>query len=111
MTDFDEIKDRDPYTFIPADEFFNHFDNDLFDSCIRQPERASFDEADQPKIQSNGEARNVFQYGRIFRLHEPLEGEPDEESLLLIEFIRPQVWRIRFNPATASKCSFKDENR
>ncbi|EHK42301.1 glycoside hydrolase family 31 protein [Trichoderma atroviride IMI 206040] len=110
MTDFDEIKDRDPYTFIPADEFFNHFDNDLFDSCIRQPERASFDEADQPKIQINGEARNVFRYGKIFRLHEQLEGEPDEESLLLIEFVRPQVWRIRFNPAAASKCSFKDEN-
>ncbi|KAK5991737.1 Alpha-glucosidase 2-like protein [Cladobotryum mycophilum] len=110
MAEFDEIKNADPYAFIKADDFFNYFDTNVFDTCIRQPETISFHEEDQPKIEIGGQAKEVFRRGKIFRLHEMLDDELVDQSFLLIEFIRPRVWRIRFNPAAKGQCSFKDDN-
>ncbi|KAL6832031.1 glycoside hydrolase family 31 protein [Trichoderma camerunense] len=106
MDQFDQIKNRDPYTFIRADDFFDYFDTNLFDTGIKQPESVSHHDEDQP--QKDGKA--IFGRGKVFRLHEALDDQSDDQSFLLIEFIRPRVWRIRFDPIAKSQPTFKDEN-
>jgi hypothetical protein len=79
-------KTRDPYVFKPADDFYG----DLYkpESQTRQPTKVEFFKEDQ--LLSSGQINPpCAKYGKIFRL--------DNDKFLLIQFIRPRVWRLRFH--------------
>ncbi|KAM5354780.1 hypothetical protein ACJ41O_001426 [Fusarium nematophilum] len=82
----EEIKERDPYIFVKADDFFQGIDAHRGD--VKQPTSVSFSEEDQ-KL-DDGKTNPACSHGRVFRFN--------DDSLLLIQFLRPKVWRVRFDP-------------
>ncbi|KAJ1323679.1 Glycosyl hydrolases family 31 [Microdochium nivale] len=94
-----QVKLRDPYIFKKANEFF---ENDLDGSAegIKQPKFVRCSEGDQ--LLSNGQPNPACSHGRIFRFN--------DESLLLVQFLRPRVWRIRFSPDNKTPGDFSDYN-
>lgn len=95
--DSESIKHRDPYTFIKADDVFRNLDDPA--SGTKQPLKISCRDDDQLL----GQAQNpVCKHGRIFRF--------DDNSLLHIQFIRPKIWRIRFNSHNSTPADFSDYN-
>lgn len=99
--DWDQVKLRDdPFIFKPADTFFRDIDNNPQESYfdVKRPQLVTYSESD------NASSNEVCKYGRIFRL----DGAKD--SLLLIEFIRPKVWRIRFHYENDSPTDFTPYN-
>ncbi|KAL1613812.1 hypothetical protein SLS54_010273 [Diplodia seriata] len=90
-------KHRDPYRFIPADEFF---DRELSANTLR-PDSVTYNEKDQ--LDATGKEQNkACGHGRVFRLN---TGAP-----MLIQFMRPLVWRIRFYPHYKEGHEFTDYN-
>ncbi|KAL1636191.1 hypothetical protein SLS58_009885 [Diplodia intermedia] len=90
-------KHRDPYRFIPADEFF---DRELSANTLR-PDSVTYNEKDQ--LDATGNAQNpACGHGRVFRL--------STGALMLIQFMRPLVWRIRFYPHYKEGHEFTDYN-
>jgi hypothetical protein len=51
----------------------------------------------------DGKENPVCSHGAVFRFN--------DDSLLLIQFMRPRVWRIRFDPSNKSSSDFTDYNR
>ncbi|GME64457.1 Glycoside hydrolase family 31 [Neofusicoccum parvum] len=96
--DGDHPKHRDPYRFIPADDFFESLSNPA--SGTKQPDSIAFDPEDQLDV--NRKPNKACDHGRIFRLN--------TGGVLLIQFMRPLVWRIRFNPHYAAGHQFTDFN-
>ncbi|KAH8648034.1 glycosyl hydrolases family 31-domain-containing protein [Tricladium varicosporioides] len=95
--DAESIKRRDPYIFIKADDVFKNLDDPA--SGTKQPLKISCSDDDQLL----GQAQNpVCKHGRIFRF--------DDNSLLHIQFIRPKIWRIRFNSQNSTPADFRDYN-
>lgn len=95
---WDDVKARDPYIFKKAEDFFRDLDNDS--NGTKRPSIVSFNDNDQ-KLK-DGSPNPVCGHGRIFRFN--------DDSLLLIEFMRPKVWRIRFDPHNKVGDDFTDYN-
>jgi len=89
-------KTQDPYIFTPAEWFFK----EIADGNPKQPHTISYEEADQ---QANGTPLPVSSHGRIFHFNDKL-------GVLLIQFMRPRVWRIRFNSTNTTPSDFSDYN-
>lgn len=92
---------RDPYTFQKAEDFFADFDGvaSPSKSRVKHPERIGFSKQDNFV---KGRLLDTCYRGRIFRF--------DTNALLLIQFLRPQVWRICFDEKNASGTDFTDYN-
>lgn len=87
-------KHRDPYRFIPADDFFESF------SGKHQPTSVTCKPEDQV---TEDKTRNAACHnGRIFRFN--------NDTLMLIQFIRPLVWRIQFHSKHRKGSEFIDWN-
>lgn len=95
---FEGVKSRDPYSFKKSEDFFLDFDNDKHGT--RRPSSISYRESDQ--LLKDKTPNPVSSHGRIFRL--------DDDSLLLVQFMRPKVWRIRFDPRNNAGSDFTDYN-
>ena len=108
MTDFEavQIRRQDHYLFKKADDFFAELNHDQANSNpkLHQPRTISFREEDQkiPGPDGNPIQNPVCSHGRIFRF--------DDDSLLLIQFLRPRVWRIRFSVKNKVGSDFTDFN-
>jgi hypothetical protein len=96
--DWDAVRFQDKYTFQKAEEFFEDFGDDA-KPWVNTPESISYNEADN---YVDGKLREPCYRGRIFRL--------DTGGLLLIQFLRPQVWRIRFNEKLLTPIEISDYN-
>lgn len=97
----ESVRNRDPYTFQNAEDFFADF-NGVASPCksrVKHPESISFSEQDNFV---KGRLLDTCYRGRIFRF--------DTNALLLIQFLRPQVWRICFDEKNASGTDFTDYN-
>lgn len=95
---FAEVKGRDPYSFKKAEDFFHGLDND--EANTKQPQTVFYRESDQQL--KNGEPNPVSSHGRVFRF--------DDDGLLLVQFMRPRVWRIRFDANNKVGADFTDYN-
>lgn len=93
------VKFRDPVGFIKADDFFAGIDNPQTNSWVHRPQSIKYLESDN---YVNSNLRPTCSHGRIFRF--------DDDSLLLIQFLRPKVWRIRFHEVNKSPDDFTDFN-
>lgn len=89
-------KTQDPYIFKPAEWFFK----EIASGKTKRPHSISCEEVDQ---QVNGTPLPVSSHGRIFRFN-------DQLGFLLIQFMRPQVWRIRFHSTNTTPSDFSDYN-
>ncbi|TKX18260.1 glycosyl hydrolases family 31 protein [Elsinoe australis] len=101
MTDVDtwnNVRYRDPYTFQKAEDFFSDFDAPA-QSWVKQPTSISYTKQDN---YDKNKLLDVCYRGRIFRF--------DTGGLLLIQFLRPRVWRIRFNEKHIDSSFFTDYN-
>lgn len=87
------VKSRDPYTFKKAEDFFRDLDND--EDGTRRPSTISC-------LKEDNDANPVSSHGRVFRF--------DDDSLLLIQFMRPRVWTIRFGHDNRAGTDFSDFN-
>ncbi|KAI0485577.1 glycosyl hydrolases family 31-domain-containing protein [Xylaria cf. heliscus] len=83
--DYSHPKNLDPYQFKPADDFFKDLGDPQFNT--RQPTSIDYDDKDQ---EVNGIANPACNFGKIFRF--------DDGKFLMIQFMRPRIWRLRFNP-------------
>jgi len=92
------LKSSDPFLFLKAEEFFHRFDSS--GSKTRQPSSISYFDEDQRS--KNGLENPVCRYGAIFRF--------DTGALLLIQFVRPKLWRLRFEQVNKEAADFKDYN-
>lgn len=92
------VKSRDPYTFKKSEDFFRDLDNDKDNT--KRPQTISYRESDQ-QLEDKSE-NPVSSHGRIFRLN--------DGCLLLIQFMRPKVWRIRFDATNKTGDDFTDYN-
>lgn len=97
MINPEDIKKEDPYIFKTADDFFR--DLDETSPPAYRPRRVSYNENDQLL---NNKWNPVSNYGRIFRLN--------GKSYFLLQFMRPKVWRIQFDPQYTTPDSFSDYN-
>lgn len=96
---FTGVKKRDPYLFIKADDFFSQVDGP--NSGVKRPESVSFKAEDQ--LLDNGQPNPATSRGRIFRFN--------DGTFLLVQFMRPKVWRLRFLPTSRKASDFSDYNR
>ncbi|RFU31057.1 hypothetical protein B7463_g5273, partial [Scytalidium lignicola] len=97
MSSPEDIKKQDPYIFKTADDFFRELDET--DPPAYRPRRVSYNEKDQLL---NNKWNPVSNYGRIFRLN--------GRSYFLLQFMRPKVWRIQFDPQFKTPDMFSDYN-
>lgn len=87
---------RDPLNFIPADVFF-----------------ASVPEFQHPSrvisvASSDSVTDDPLRYAACIQL-QGIGGGPD--TYCLIQFVTPQVWRIRYNPKFTNVKDYPDANR
>ncbi|KAK0716079.1 alpha-1,4-glucan lyase [Lasiosphaeris hirsuta] len=90
---WEQTKLRDPYIFIKAEDFFNNVEK------FNRPSNISYQDGDQ--LLGN-KANPATSHGRIFRFN--------DKTLILIQFMRPRVWRIRFDPKARSGSQYSDFN-
>jgi hypothetical protein len=102
MDEFAATKLRDPYIFQKADDFFK--ETDTAPSGVSQPATVSFLESDQ--LLQDGLKNPACSHGAIFRLNDGIH-----DTFLLIQFMRPRVWRVRFDPNNQDGSDFGDYNR
>lgn len=98
MADAEAVRYRDPYSFQKAEDFFADFDGKGA-PWVKHPETIEYREQDN---YTNGKLLDVCYRGRVFRF--------DTGGLLLIQFLRPRVWRLRFNESHLSSSDFTDFN-
>jgi len=94
----EQAKFRDPYIFKKAEDFFQ--DIDQAGSGLKQPGKLSYKEEDQ--LLPDKKTNPATSHGRIFRFN--------DGSLILIQFMRPRVWRIRFDPKAKTGDQYTDFN-
>jgi len=88
----------DSHSFLLPEEFFESFHQGEFTS----PTRVTY----YPK--DNNPLNPVITTGVFLRLS---TNNPDEkEPLMLIQFIQPKVWRIRFDPNSTDPGDYDDYN-
>ncbi|KAK5651788.1 hypothetical protein OQA88_11655 [Cercophora sp. LCS_1] len=92
-----DVKLRDPYIFKKAEDFFGETDHA---SGLRQPAKVSYEPGDQLGV--DGKTNPATSHGRIFRFN--------DGTLILIQFMRPRVWRIRFDPNATAGSDYTDYN-
>ncbi|KAG0639095.1 glycosyl hydrolases family 31-domain-containing protein [Tuber brumale] len=88
----------DSHSFLLPEEFFESFHQGKFTSSTRvtyHPE-------------DNSPSNPVISTGVLLRLSTRNSGE--SEPLLLIQFVRPKVWRIRFDPNNTHPDDYDDYN-
>lgn len=90
------VKNRDPFIFKTAEEFFGELETN---SETKRPTSIRFDVKDQTV---DGKPHPACSHGAILRMN--------DDSLLLIQFMRPQVWRIRFHSTNKHPSDFTDFN-
>ncbi|PNS21179.1 hypothetical protein CAC42_3517 [Sphaceloma murrayae] len=95
---WDAVKYEDPIAFKKAEDFFADFDCPA-KPWVKTPVSISYNKQDN---YSKNELLDVCYRGRIFRF--------DTGGLLLIQFLRPRVWRIRFNEKHIDSSMFTDYN-
>jgi len=94
----DKKKLRDPYIFKPAEEFFAEIEEP--NSGTKQPSKVICTDEDQ--LLADGRPNPACSHGRVFHF--------DDSALLLVQFLRPKVWRVRFDPSNKSGADFTDYN-
>jgi hypothetical protein len=94
----EQAKFRDPYIFKKAEDFF--YDIDTSGSGLKQPSKLSYREDDQTL--PDNKPNPATSHGRIFRFN--------DGALILIQFMRPRVWRIHFDPKANSGSQYSDFN-
>jgi len=92
-----QVKLRDPYIFRKAEDVFNDLNNS---TGLKQPTKISCQDGDQ--LLFDGKTNPATSHGRIFRFN--------DGTILLIQFMRPRVWRIRFNPKASAGSDYSDFN-
>lgn len=106
MSDYpSQAKLRDHYIFKKAEDFFEEVKVDGLKPAFTQPKIITYDDNDQFK---DGSPNPACSHGRVFRFNDGKDG--NKGSCLLIQFLRPRVWRIRFNPEKKSDPGFSDYN-
>lgn len=98
MGELEGVKLRDPYIFVKADDFFQSIDSPS--SEVKQPSTIAYNAADQ--LLDDGTENPACRHGSVFRFN--------DGALLLIQFMRPRVWRIRFDPSNEKGSHFTDYN-
>ncbi|KXX73549.1 Alpha-glucosidase 2 [Madurella mycetomatis] len=96
---WEQVKLRDPYIFRKAEDFFNDIDN-TGSPGLRQPNKISYRDEDQ--LLPDNKANPATSHGRVFRFN--------DGALILIQFMRPRVWRIQFDPKASSGSQYSDIN-
>ncbi|KAF7879540.1 hypothetical protein EAF04_000735 [Stromatinia cepivora] len=96
LTDAEYWKTQDPYIFQPAEWFFKDVEN----GNPTQPQSVSLNLDDQMVEKM---PNPVSSHGRIFRFNDKL-------GFLLVQFMRPQVWRLQFHSTNESPADFSDYN-
>ncbi|KAM0489631.1 hypothetical protein ACHAP8_012386 [Fusarium lateritium] len=94
----EDTKLLDPYIFVKSDDFFQGIDSGA--TQVKRPRTITFNQNDQ--LLGDGKPNPACTHGRIFRF--------EDGSLLLIQFMRPKVWQIRFDPNNRSGEDFTDFN-
>ena len=96
---WEQVKLRDPYIFRKSEDFFQDIDNPGSPG-LKQPSKISYQDSDQ--LLPDKTVNPATSHGRIFRF--------DDGALLLIQFMRPRVWRIRFDPKATTGSQYSDFN-
>ena len=94
-TDPNDPKNRDWYIFRPADDFFGSLQG------AARPTSVSYHDEDQKH--QDGKDNPACGHGRVFRFNDNL-------GFILIQFMRPHIWRIRFHHVNRSGNDFSDYN-
>jgi hypothetical protein len=94
----EQAKFRDPYIFKKAEDFFQDIDNP--GSGLKQPSKISYKDEDQ--LTSDKKTNPATSHGRIFRFN--------DGSLICIQFLRPRVWKVRFDPKAEAGSDYSDFN-
>ncbi|RPA89095.1 hypothetical protein L873DRAFT_736423 [Choiromyces venosus 120613-1] len=89
---------EDTHSFLLPEEFFGSFHQGTFLSSTRVTYHTEDNELPNPVIST----------GVFLRLSTDDPKEP--EPLLLIQFVRPKVWRIRFDPNNTHPGDYDDYN-
>ncbi|KAH6871885.1 hypothetical protein B0T10DRAFT_589233 [Thelonectria olida] len=97
--DFNSItfSSETPFIFVKADNFFGDIDGSP--NNLKRPPTIAYRDTDQPL--DDGSKNPACSHGRVFRLN---------DDSLLIQFMRPRVWRIRFDPNNRKPSKFTDFN-
>ncbi|KAK7415851.1 hypothetical protein QQZ08_012222 [Neonectria magnoliae] len=98
MVGYEDTKLRDPYIFVKAEDFFGGLDSNS--SGVKQPATIAYRAEDQ--LATDGSKNPACSHGAVFRFN--------DGSFLLIQFMRPRVWRIRFDPNNQKGSDFTDYN-
>lgn len=80
----------DPYTFIKAEDFFDG------KSDFHRPFKVT------EYVRPDGSFDSIVETGAMFRFN--------DDTLLLVQFIRPKVWRFRFESKFRRPQQYKDFN-
>ncbi|QRV90305.1 glycoside hydrolase family 31 protein [Ceratobasidium sp. AG-Ba] len=93
-------KQADPYSYVKAEDFFNNLDSQEGGSRFRRVERV---ELHPDQFGPEGEVTHpACHHGRAFHTN--------GNKILLIDFVRPTAFRIRFSPKCGSLDSYLDNN-
>lgn len=98
MADCEAVRYEDPYSFKKAEDFFADFDGKGA-SWVKHPESIEYRKTDN--YVNNKLLAHCYR-GRVFRF--------DTGGLLLIQFLRPRVWRLRFDEKHTTSTEFSDYN-
>lgn len=88
---------EDAHTFLLPEDYFASFNNAEFTSASQISYEASDNLSTNPVITT----------GILLRVH-PNDNTPP--PLLLLQFARPKVWRIRFSPSVTDAGGYDDYN-
>lgn len=91
---------HDPYTFIRAEDFFND-----------QLDNATLGKFNTPVTVTVVESKpgdNLCDTGALFRFDAGRTNT--EDKFVLIQFVRPQMWRIRFDGEAKNPQDYNNDN-
>lgn len=91
---------QDSHTFVLPEEFFESVNSGEFTTVTA----VSF----VPK--DNWSKNPVISTGVLLRVEHAAAPASTEKPLLLLQFVRPKVWRIRFDPANTKPEDYDDYN-
>lgn len=90
----------DSHTFLLPEEFFESVNNGQFTTATAVTY--------VPK--DNWSKNPVISTGVLLRVESKSPSSSTEKPLLLLQFVRPKVWRIRFDPACTKPEDYNDYN-
>jgi hypothetical protein len=86
----------DPVNFIPADTFFQSVPEFLKPKqVISVISSSSTDKSDKLRYAAKVTLRGV---------------SGDQDTICLVQFVTPQVWRVRYNPKFQDVAEYQDDN-